>query len=255
MDFRIIIPARYDSSRLPGKPLRLIAGKPLLQHVFECAKRSNAQHIVIATDDERIQQAAAGFGAEVCMTASTHASGTERLAEVISKLNIDDDEIILNLQGDEPLMPAACLDQVASLLGHKPDAMMASLCEPIDHVEDMFNPNVVKVVLSRDDDAIYFSRAPVPWHRDTFAAPVDALPQENVFFRHIGLYAYRAGFVNQYLNLSASPIEKIESLEQLRVLWHGYNIAMAIACEKPGPGVDTEAELAMVEKMLATESS
>lgn len=255
MDFRIIIPARYDSSRLPGKPLRQIAGKSLLHHVFDCAKRSDARQIIIATDDERIRQEAQGFGAEVCMTATTHSSGTERLAEVIAKIGIDDDEIILNLQGDEPLMPAACLNQVASLLANKPDAVMASLCEPIERVDDMFNPNVVKVVLGRDEEAIYFSRAPVPWHRDSFAAPLEQLPPGHLFFRHIGLYAYRADFVNTYLSLSASPIEKAESLEQLRVLWHGYKIAMAIACERPGPGVDTEEELALVETLLAAGSS
>ena len=254
VDFRIIIPARYDSSRLPGKPLRQIAGKPLLQHVYECAKRSAARHIVIATDDERIQRAAQGFGAEVCMTATSHSSGTERLAEVISKLGIADDEIVLNLQGDEPLMPAACLDQVAELLANKPEAVMASLCEPIERVDDMFNPNVVKVVLGRDGEAIYFSRAPVPWHRDTFSSSPETLPPGELFFRHIGLYAYRAEFVSAYLKLATSPIEKAESLEQLRVLWHGHKIAMAVACEKPGPGVDTEQELALVESLLAAGS-
>ena len=255
VEFRIIIPARYDSTRLPGKPLRQIAGKPLLQHVFECAKRSAARHIVIATDDERIQQAAQGFGAEVCMTASTHASGTERLAEVIEKLGIADDEIVLNLQGDEPLMPAVCLDQVATLLAAKPDAVMASLCEPIERVEDMFNPNVVKVVLGRDGEAIYFSRAAVPWHRDSFSTRPQTLPAGELFFRHIGLYAYRAEFVSAYLKLAVSPIEKAESLEQLRVLWHGHQIAMAVACEKPGPGVDTQEELARVEALLMARSS
>jgi len=219
--------------------------------VYDCAKRSAARHIVIATDDERIRQAAQGFGAEVCMTAATHASGTERLAEVISKLGIADDEIVLNLQGDEPLMPAACLDQVAALLADKPDAVMASLCEPIERVEDMFNPNVVKVVLGRDGEAIYFSRAPVPWHRDSFSASPETLPPGELFFRHIGLYAYRADFVSAYLKLATSPIEKAESLEQLRVLWHGEKIVVAEAEVHPGHGVDTERDLLKVREKFA----
>lgn len=252
MRFHIIIPARYASTRLPGKPLRQLAGKPILQHVYEQARKSRADSVIVATDDERIKQAAENFGAEVCMTATHHVSGTERLAEVIDHKGFKEDEIILNLQGDEPLMPPACLDQVAAVLINNTDCKMASLCEPIATAQDLFDPNVVKVVLNKNRHAIYFSRAPVPWHRDAFAGDKHALPADpGLYFRHIGLYAYHAGFVKEYLNLPASPIEKVESLEQLRVLWHDYRIAMDIALEAPGPGIDTEADLHKVESLFA----
>lgn len=253
MQFHIIIPARYASTRLPGKPLRLLAGKPILQHVFEQAARSKAKSIIIATDDDSIKQFAESIGAKVCMTSALHTSGTERLAEVIANNNFAEDDIILNLQGDEPLMPPACLDQVASLLLNNTDCKMASLCEPISTAEDLFDPNVVKVVLDKHQHAIYFSRAPVPWHRDAFRDNRRALPVEaDIYFRHIGLYAYRAGFIKAYLAMAPSPIEQVESLEQLRVLWHGDKIAMAIAQEIPGPGIDTEEDLQKVEAMLAS---
>ncbi len=251
MQFHIIIPARYASSRLPGKPLRQLAGKSILQHVYEQASKSKASSIIIATDDERIQQTAEAFGAEVCMTSSEHNSGTERLAEVIEKKAFAENEIILNLQGDEPLMPSVCIDQVASLLQSQPECKMASLCEAITNAEDLFDPNVVKVVLNRHKQAIYFSRATIPWHRDAFAKSKTEIPKStDPFYRHIGLYAYRAGFVKQYLKLPASPLEKIESLEQLRVLWHDYKIAMAVASQSPGPGIDTEADLKQAERLL-----
>ena len=251
MQFHIIIPARYASTRLPGKPLRLLAGKPILQHVYEQARQSQAVSVIIATDDERIQQAAQAFGAEVCMTSTEHSSGTERLAEVIDVMNFKEDEIILNLQGDEPMMPSSCLDQVAALLQNNADCKMASLCEPISSADELFDPNAVKVVLDKNKHAIYFSRAPLPWHRDAFANNSKVLPAEpDLYYRHIGLYAYRAGFIKTYLTLSASPIEKAESLEQLRVLWHGENIAMDIAHESPGTGIDTEEDLIKAEAQL-----
>lgn len=251
MQFHIIIPARYASTRLPGKPLRLLAGKPILQHVFEQAQKSRAKSIIIATDDERIRQAAEKFGADVCMTSPEHASGTERLAEVIETQGFAEKDIILNLQGDEPLMPPACLDQVAALLVNHTDCKMASLCEPITSAEELFDPNVVKVVLNRHRHAIYFSRAPLPWHRDAFRDNARVLPSEpDLYYRHIGLYAYRAGFIKTYLSLAPSPIEKVELLEQLRVLWHDYKIAMDIAIEKPGPGIDTEQDLQKVANLL-----
>lgn len=252
MQFHIIIPARYASTRLPGKPLRQLAGKSILQHVYEQANKSLAKSVIIATDDERIKQAADAFGADVCMTSTEHTSGTERLAEVIDIKEFAEDDIILNLQGDEPMMPPACLDQVASLLVDNAECKMASLCEPVTTVEDLFDPNVVKVVLDKNRHAIYFSRAPLPWHRDDFAGNAKVLPSDkDLYYRHIGLYAYRAGFIKTYLTLAASPIEKAESLEQLRVLWHGYKIAMDIARESPGPGIDTEDDLQKVEAMIS----
>ncbi len=252
MQFHVIIPARYASTRLPGKPLRLLAGKPIVQHVFEQAQKSQAKSIIIATDDQRIRQAATDFGAEVCMTSPAHSSGTERLAEVISSMGFSEDDIILNLQGDEPLMPPVCLDQVAALLVNNTNCKMASLCEPITCAEDLFNPNVVKVVMNKLRHAIYFSRAPLPWHREAFRDNPGGLPVEpDLYYRHIGLYAYRAGFIKTYLNLEPSPIEKVELLEQLRVLWHDYKIAMDIASEVPGPGIDTEDDLQKVAKYFA----
>ena len=253
MQFHVIIPARYASTRLPGKPLRQLAGKPIVQRVFEQAQKSQAKSIIIATDDERIRQVAEDFGAEVCMTSPAHSSGTERLAEVIAIKGFSENDIILNLQGDEPLMPPACLDQVASLLITNTDCKMASLCEPITCAEDLFNPNVVKVVLNKHRHALYFSRAPLPWHREAFRDNARVLPVEpDLYHRHIGLYAYRAGFIDTYLNLAPSPIEKVELLEQLRVLWHDYKIAMDIATELPGPGIDTEEDLQKVAGLFTT---
>lgn len=253
MGFCIIIPARYDSSRLPGKPLRDLAGKPLLQHVYECAIQSNADKVVIATDDQRIKDAAQAFDADVCMTGAQHRSGTERIAEVISSMGIADDTVVVNLQGDEPMMPSACLDQVASLLSDSPDCVMATLCEPINSVEEIFDPNVVKVVRDNNGHALYFSRAPIPWHRDSFARSREQMPDsKDTYFRHIGLYAYTAGYVQEYLTTEISPLEKIESLEQLRVLWHGNRIALGIAVAAPGPGVDTEQDLALVTEMMTS---
>ncbi|MDH5444661.1 MAG: 3-deoxy-manno-octulosonate cytidylyltransferase [Gammaproteobacteria bacterium] len=245
MQFHVIIPARYASTRLPGKPLRLLADKPIIQHVYEQASLSQASSVIIATDDERIQQTAEAFGAEVCMTSNQHSSGTERLAEVIEKKKLGDEAIIINLQGDEPMMPTACLDQVAELLQSNPECKMASLCELITNIEDVFDPNVVKVVLNKSHHAIYFSRAPIPWDRDVFATSDKKISSElsNNCFRHIGLYAYRAGFVKEYISMTTSPLEKLESLEQLRVLWHGFDIAMGVAIEPPGQGIDTEQDL------------
>lgn len=251
MGFCIVIPARYDSSRLPGKPLRDLAGKPMLQHVYECAVESDADKVIIATDDQRIYDAANGFGAEVCMTGTQHRSGTERIAEVIDKLHLSDDTIIVNLQGDEPMMPSGCLNQVAGLLQDNTDCVMATLCEPIESVTDIFDPNVVKVVRDKYGHAIYFSRAPIPWHRDAFhEGQPDTLADLDVYFRHIGLYAYSAAFVKAYLSMETSPLEKIESLEQLRVLWHGKRIALGTAVASPGPGVDTEADLQQVALLI-----
>jgi len=249
MNFRIIIPARYESTRLPGKPLREVAGKPMIQHVFESAMSSEAGQVIIATDDARIQQAAEAFDATVCMTSSEHRSGTERLAEVIETMQIDDDDIIVNVQGDEPLMPTVCINQAAVALASAPQASVATLCTPITSHHELFDPHIVKVVRDRNNMALYFSRAPIPWHRDDFSFEPENLPSDNTpYFRHIGLYAYRAGYVREYVNLAVSELERAESLEQLRVLHHGERVVCIEAFEVPGPGVDTEADL---EKVVA----
>ena len=241
----IIIPARYTSTRLPGKPLADVAGKPLIQRVHECAAKAGATAITIATDDERIRQAAEKFGARVCMTSPKHRSGTDRLAEVIEKQAIGADEIVVNLQGDEPLMPPLLIRQVAALLAARPAAVMATACHAITQREDFLNPNVVKVVTDRDGHALYFSRAPIPWPRDAMSG---ASATHIKAFRHIGLYAYRAGFVARYAAWPACPLETSESLEQLRVLWQGEKIAVVEAEEAPASGVDTPEDLERVRK-------
>ncbi|MEW6353643.1 MAG: 3-deoxy-manno-octulosonate cytidylyltransferase [Pseudomonadota bacterium] len=252
MSFSVIIPARYASSRLPGKPLRLIAGKPLVQHVFERAAVSGAQRVIIATDDERIARAAEQCGAQVCMTSAQHPSGTDRLAEVVEKLNIPDDHIVVNVQGDEPLIPAALIRQAADALHEHEAASVATLCEQITRGEDLFNPNINKVVMDKYGYALYFSRAPIPWDRAAFAASGDAQPPpRSRYYRHIGLYAYRAGFLKEYVRWPACDLELSEALEQLRVLWNGAKIHVSVASQTPGPGVDTEEDIARVESLLA----
>ena len=251
MTFRVVIPARHASMRLPGKPLLEIAGKPMIQHVYERALDCGADSVVIATDDERIQKVAEAFGADVCMTSPEHPSGTDRLAEVVSKLSYDNNDIVVNVQGDEPLMPSNLVEQVAELLVQSNSADVATLCTPILDGNDIFNPNIVKVVTDKESNALYFSRAPVPWHRDAFAKEKDIVLDDNVYFRHIGLYAYRVSFLKNYTSLTPSPLEIIESLEQLRVLWHGHKIAVANACEIPGPDVDTMDDLKKVEMILS----
>ncbi len=241
----IIIPARYASTRLPGKPLLDIAGQPMIARVLECARASGAQRVVVATDDERIRAAVTALGAEVVMTRADHLSGTDRLAEAITLLDLDDDEIVVNLQGDEPLMPALLIRQVAALLVARPAAVMATACHVITRREDFLNPNAVKVVTDSEGHALYFSRAPIPWPRDIMSgastAPIKA-------FRHIGLYAYRAGFVARYAAWPACPLETSESLEQLRVLWQGEKIAVVEAEEAPAAGVDTPEDLERVRQ-------
>jgi 3-deoxy-manno-octulosonate cytidylyltransferase (CMP-KDO synthetase) len=243
--FRVVIPARYASSRLPGKPLLPIAGRPMLQHVYERALQCGATEVVIATDDERIAQAAAGFGAPVCMTAVGHSSGTERLAEVVEAYGWADDSIVVNVQGDEPLMEPELIRQVAAGLAANPRAAMATLAYPFESDATRNDPNVVKVVLDRNGFALYFSRASIPFVRDpSGAGDVTGL-------RHIGLYAYRAGFLGRYRELEPAPCEQIEKLEQLRVLWHGLGIHVGIAAQLPGPGVDTHDDLQRVEGLIA----
>ncbi len=250
MKFKIAIPARYASTRLPGKPLRDIDGKTMLQHVYERALQSGADEIVVATDDERIAVVAHGFGAEVCMTSAAHGSGTDRLAEVAHTLNWDADVLVVNLQGDEPLMPPSLLRQVARNLATHADVVCATLCTPIRAAHELFDPSVVKVVMNTQGYALYFSRAPIPWYRDDFSRDSRTLPPQSQHCRHLGLYAYRAGFLKAYSELATCALEQAESLEQLRMLWHGAKIHVAEADEIPGPGVDTEQDLARVRELL-----
>jgi len=244
-DFRVVIPARYASSRLPGKPLLPINGRPMIQHVYERAVQCGAREVVVATDDERIASAAAGFGAPVCMTAVDHASGTERLAEVVEQYGWETDGIVVNVQGDEPLIDPALIRQVAGDLDGHQEAVMATLAYPLESSALLNDPNVVKVVLDRDGCALYFSRAPIPFLRDAG----DAMAAGGL--RHIGLYAYRAGFLGRYRQLEPAPCEQLEKLEQLRVLWHGLKIHVSMAAHLPGPGVDTRDDLQRVERLLA----
>jgi 3-deoxy-manno-octulosonate cytidylyltransferase (CMP-KDO synthetase) len=245
IDFRVVIPARYASTRLPGKPLLELAGRPMLQYVHEHSLLSGAHEVIIATDDDRIAETAYSFGAKVCMTSHGHTSGTERLAEVAGKQNWDDDDIVVNVQGDEPLIPAALITQVAAGLASRAGTPVATLAYPIQTAAEAVDPNVVKVVLDRQGDALYFSRASIPCHRD--AAEDSAAGS----LRHIGLYAYRAGFLKHYMQMEPSPLESIEKLEQLRVLWHGMKIHVGLAREMPGHGVDTREDLARVEELLS----
>ncbi len=253
---RIVIPARYASTRLPGKPLLELAGKPMLQHVYERACRSQALEVVIATDDERIARAADDFGASVCMTDAAHTSGTSRIAEVMDVMGWQDDDIVVNLQGDEPLMPVSLLNQVAQDLEHHPAADTATLAAHLEHPEQLFDPNVVKVVLDRKGYALYFSRAPIPWKRDGMAwGQVPDASLSRGCLRHIGLYAYRAAFIREYVSWIEAPLEAWESLEQLRTLWHGKRIHVSLAAEIPPAGVDTPEDLQRVGKMLAKKAS
>lgn len=250
-DFRVVIPARHASQRLPGKPLLDIAGKPMIRHVYERACESGATEVVVATDDARIHDVAQRFGAQVCMTSPDHVSGTDRIAEVVSVLGWPDDAIVVNLQGDEPLMPPGLLSQVAGTLVSHGQADMATLAVALE-AGQLFDPNAVKVVIDRNGYALYFSRATIPWKRDQFRQ--GETPQADWpdgLYRHLGIYAYRTGFLAGYAGLPVAPIERMESLEQLRVLWNGGRIAVDIAAEAPPAGVDTDDDLQRVIAALA----
>ena len=254
LPFRVAIPARYASTRLPGKPLRLLAGRPLIEHVYRQALGSGALEVVIATDDPRIQTVAEGFGATVCMTSPDHQSGTDRLAEVADRLGWPDEAIVVNVQGDEPRLPPALIRQVAAALAAHPDAGIATACTRIHDPAEAFDPNVVKVVRDAVGYALYFSRAPIPWHREAFGTSgvlLAELPADTAWLRHIGIYAYRAGVLRRYPQWPPASSELAESLEQLRALWQGVRIQVVEAAEAPPPGVDTEADLARVAAMLA----
>lgn len=251
MNFSVIIPARYASTRFPGKPLVDIKGKPMVQHVYERALESGASKVIVATDDARIAKVVSDFGGNYCMTGAHHESGTERLAEVIDMEGMLAHELVVNVQGDEPFIPAVNIQQVAENLYHHQQAEMATLAVRITDVEEAFNPNVVKVVTDKQGYAMYFSRATIPYDRSRFLDEEIIDEIGDYYLRHIGIYAYRAGFIKQYVSMSPSGIEQIESLEQLRVLWHGEKIHVDIARQTPPTGIDTPEDL---ERLLAMQT-
>ncbi len=248
--FRAVIPARYASTRLPGKPLADIAGRPMIQHVHERVVASGAATVVIATDDERVRAAAAAFGAEVQMTSASHASGTDRLAEVALRRGWRDVEVVVNVQGDEPLLPPSLVRQCAALLAADAAADIATLATPVESLEEFLDPAAVKVVRRADGRALYFSRAPVPWHRDAAARGPASQREFRGALRHLGIYAYRVGALRRLAAAPPSPLENAEKLEQLRALELGMSIVVGIALERPGPGVDTPADLERVRALL-----
>lgn len=248
--FTVVIPARFASTRLPGKPLQDIAGKPMIQHVWEQACKSSAQQVVVATDDPQIVTACEAFGASVLLTRVDHNSGTDRLAEVASLQGLPADAIVVNVQGDEPLIPPAIIDQVAANLAAHPEAGIATLAEPIDDVSALFNPNVVKVSSDINGLALTFSRAPLPWARDALALDRTVLPAGVPYRRHIGIYAYRAGFLHDFVAWGPCQLENTECLEQLRALWRGVRIHVADALQSPPAGVDTAEDLERVRRLL-----
>ncbi|OFA03312.1 3-deoxy-manno-octulosonate cytidylyltransferase [Duganella sp. HH101] len=246
MSFVAIIPARLASTRLPNKPLADLGGKPMVVRVAERAQLAGAARVIVATDHEDIRAACVQHGVEVCMTRADHPSGTDRIAEVARALNLPADAVVVNLQGDEPLIDPELLQAAASRISA--EVPMSTCAHPLHDAADAFNPNVVKVVLDKTGRALYFSRATIPWHRDAFAQSKDALPAAYVPLRHIGLYAYRNDFLQAYPALEVSPLEAIEALEQLRVLWHGYPIAVHVTDSAPAAGVDTPEDLARVRQ-------
>jgi 3-deoxy-manno-octulosonate cytidylyltransferase (CMP-KDO synthetase) len=250
VSFKAVIPARHASTRLPGKPLADIAGKPMVVRVAEAAARSGAEGVWIATDDARVADACSPFGFPVVMTSSDHPSGTDRIAEVAAQLGWADTDIVVNVQGDEPLIDPDLVRGVAAALAADGGAAMASACHPITDAADFFNPNVVKVVTDGAGRALYFSRAPMPWARDDFARSREVLPPGFSPLRHVGLYAYRVAFLRQYGSLMPAPQETWESLEQLRALWHGFSIRMLETDHAPAPGVDTPEDLEKVRVLF-----
>jgi len=243
--FKVVVPARFASSRLPGKPLLDIAGKPMVIRVAEQAAKSLASDIVIATDHDDIMQSAASYGIAAMMTRVDHVSGTDRIAEVAENMGWPDEMIVVNVQGDEPLIDPVLINEVAQTLANDPQAVMSTACHAMHDADAFDNPNVVKVVLNAKQQALYFSRAPIPFPRDAEHR------QHLVAHRHIGIYAYRVGFLKQYASLPVTALEKIESLEQLRVLYHGYQIAVTVTAHSPASGVDTQDDLDQVRKLFA----
>lgn len=250
MSFSVVIPARFGSTRLQGKPLLDIAGKPMIQWVYEQALKSNAESVIVATDDERIFNAVKAFGGDVEMTATTHQSGTDRLQEVASIKGFSGEDIIVNVQGDEPLIPPEVINQVAENLCCHIEAGIATLCEKITDIATVMNPNAVKVVTDNDGFALTFSRAPIPWARDSFEKSITTLPEHGAWFRHVGIYAYRVSFLHEFVLWPPSAIEQLEKLEQLRALSNGVDIHVAQAsCDIPA-GVDTDNDLQRVRGLL-----
>jgi len=250
MGFYIVIPARYASTRLPGKALADIAGQPMVARVAAAARRAGADGVWVATDDERIVVAGLQHGFDALMTSANHRSGTDRIAEVADRLHWDDADVVVNVQGDEPLIDPALIKAVAEVLHGDPEAALATAAHPLAAAEDFFNPNVVKVVCDADGRALYFSRAPIPWDRDRFAHSRDSLPADLPALGHIGVYAYRVSFLRRFGQLAAAPLERCESLEQLRALWHGYAIRVVTVDRPPSPGVDTPEDLARVRLLF-----
>ncbi len=250
MSFVIIIPARMKSTRLPEKPLKLIEGKPMVVRVAETAARTEAGRIVVASDHEAIIRACRAEGVEAVLTSEAHSTGTDRLSEAVSKLGLADDDVVVNVQGDEPLMPPEIVNSVARLLTDRPECAMATAAHTIDDIESFMNPNVVKVSLDARGNALTFSRAPIPWPRDAFRKTKAALPEGFRPLHHLGLYAYRAGFLKAFPKLPPAPIESIESLEQLRALYHGFKIAVLVLDRALPAGVDTEEDLERVRRIF-----
>jgi len=251
MKFTVLIPARLASTRLPDKPLADLAGKPMVVRVADRAAASGAQAVVVAADDARIAQACREHGVRCVLTRSDHASGSDRLAEACTHLGLDGDDIVVNVQGDEPLIDPELVRQTARLVGERTECVMSTAAHAIGDAEELRNPNVVKVVLDRHGHALYFSRAPIPWWRDGSSAGRAEPAAEPRPLRHIGIYGYRAGFLRRFPQLEPAAIEHTEALEQLRVLWHGHRIAVHVADVAPGPGVDTPADLERVRALFA----
>ena len=248
MNFSVIIPARHASSRFPGKPLADLGGKPMVVRVAERAAKSGADEVIVATDHAEIARVVEAHGYTAVMTRSDHATGTDRLAEVVKKRRYGAQRVVVNVQGDEPLIPPALIRQVAENLAAHRDAAIATACHPIHGAKELANPNVVKVVLDNDGYALYFSRAPVPYARDAFACGIKRVPPKLPVYRHLGIYAYRCGFLNAFGKMRPALIEEFETLEQLRALAHGYRISVAVTRSAPHPGVDTPADLARIRR-------
>ena len=251
MSYNVIIPARYGSTRLPGKPLLDIVGKPMVQRVWEQARLSTADEVVIATDDVRIRAVAESFGAQVCMTATDHPSGTDRLQEVASKLGWADEQIVVNVQGDEPMIPPAVIEQVATNLASNSKAGIATLCESITEIAELLDPNAVKVVFKGNGMALYFSRAAIPWPRDPFKTSMQVMPSQGNWYRHIGIYAYRTAFLHEYVTWQPAPLEQLEQLEQLRALYNGLIITSDPMPHPLPDSVDTQADFEAVRARFA----
>ncbi len=251
IDFVVVIPARYASTRLPAKALVDIAGRPMVVHVADRARRSGAREVWVATDDQRILEAVQAHGHQAAMTDADHASGTDRIAELASRQGWTDASIIVNVQGDEPRIAPELIREVAQVLESDGEAAMSTACHELHRDQDLFDPNVVKVVLDAKQHALYFSRATIPWARDAFARSCDAIPSGLPVYRHIGIYGYRCAFLKRYAMLESPAIERFEALEQLRALWHGMRIAVAITEHAPEAGVDTPADLEAVRRLFA----